>query len=71
MTEGEKLHALAGLEERALAAERCGMKRTAKLWREYAANVRARPAGEMVLSEKSPLRTGIPADDHAPHGLRE
>ncbi len=50
MTENQKAAALAGLEERAAAAEVRGLRCTARSWREYAANMAVRPAAEMVLS---------------------
>ncbi len=50
MTERDKQAALAALEARAAAAEARGLRYTARSWRDYAANMAARPAAEMVLS---------------------
>jgi hypothetical protein len=50
LTEGEKALALEQIEARAAAAERAGLRRTARSWRDYAASVAARPAAEMALA---------------------
>ena len=49
MTEDQKAGALAEIEARAAAAEARGLRFTARSWRDYAANVAARSAGEIVL----------------------
>lgn len=51
MTEGQKTAALEDLEARAAVAEVRGLPRTARSWRDYAANMAARPASEMVLGK--------------------
>ena len=52
MTENQKVAVLANLEARALAAERAGLRSTAKSWRDFAASVKVRPAAEIVLARE-------------------
>lgn len=49
MTEDQKMAALDAIEARAEAAEHRGLRFTARSWRDYAANMAARPAAEIVL----------------------
>jgi hypothetical protein len=52
MTEAEKSIVLASLERRAVIADDNGLRSTARLWREYAANVAARPAGQIIITAR-------------------
>jgi hypothetical protein len=53
MTEAEKDRQLRLLLARADIAEKNGLPQTARSWRDYVANVAARPASEIIFANRS------------------